>query len=201
MGAVIELSSAGLLLAALVATTLSPVMMKITQNDEGGYSYNQSSVFFAAELLKLIFSTGWSLKIRATDPVAAGYMKFERSEMVMYSGPAFFFFAQNNLQFIALAHMSSSAFQLLVNCRIILVAVCAGVLLNKYLNPLEWLAIALLTTGSMQYNLSNCSEDGLRVQPVGLAVVFLIACCAAGGNVFSQKVFQGNMQQHVMFRA
>ena len=69
---------------------------------------------------------------------------------------AFFFFAQNNLSFVALSHVSSSAFQLLVNGRIVLVAIASILVLDKQLNALEWMAIVLLCVGTMQYSLADC---------------------------------------------
>lgn len=42
--------------------------------------------------------------------------------MCRYAIPGFVFFAQNNLSFLALQHMSNSAFQLLLNMRIVAVA-------------------------------------------------------------------------------
>ena len=189
-----------LLLTALLFTTLAPVMMRYTQDELGGYSYNRSSVFFFSELLKLVLAWVWTLKLRQTDPAAGRQMVLVQSELVRYVGPAFFFFAQNNLQFIALMYMSSSAFQLLVNCRIILVAVASAVVLKQYLNPIKWLAILLLTTGSVQYQVSGCADEPMRVEPVGLLVVFLVACSAAGGNVVSELVMKDKMDQPLMFR-
>ena len=44
----------GYLGAALVLNTLAPVMVKVTQNESGGYDYNKWCIYFFAELLKLV---------------------------------------------------------------------------------------------------------------------------------------------------
>jgi hypothetical protein len=47
---------------------------------------------------------------------------FARATSFRYAIPGFVFFAQNNLSFIALQHMTNAAFQLLLNMRIVAVA-------------------------------------------------------------------------------
>lgn len=113
---------------------------------------------------------------------------------------AFFFFCQNNLSFIALMYLSNSAFQLLLNCRIVMVAVSTILVLGKPINSVEWVAVVLLTTGAVQYNLSGCEPGALRVNVVGVVVMLLIASCAAGGNVYTQLVMQNKMDQPLMFQ-
>ena len=113
---------------------------------------------------------------------------------------AFFFFCQNNLSFIALMYLSNSAFQLLLNCRIVMVAISTILVLGKPINSVEWVAVILLTTGAVQYNLSGCEPGELRVNIVGVVVMLLIAACAAGGNVYTQLVMQKKMDQPLMFQ-
>lgn len=182
----IDLASGLFLLLALAFNTMAPVMTKYTQNAEGGYSYNKWCVYFFAELLKLAIAGGWSLWLKRTDAGAAGRMVVRWQENLRYSGPAFFFFCQNNLSFIALMYMNSSAFQLLLNCRIVMVAITTVVVLGKPVNTVEWVACILATTGAVQYNLTGCEQGALRVNVIGIAVMLVIAGCAAGGNVYTQ---------------
>ena len=86
----------------------------------------------------------------ANDPAVVKHLVFDRSDFMQYAVPGFVFFAQNNLSFLALQHMNSSAFQLLMNTRIVSVAVLAVLVLNKKLHALEWTSIVLLMVGAMQ---------------------------------------------------
>ena len=97
-------------------------------------------------------------------------------------------------------YLSSSAFQLLLNCRIVMVAISTILVLGKPINAVEWVAVILLTTGAVQYNLSGCEPGSLRINVVGVAVMVLIASCAAGGNVYTQLVMQKKMDQPLMFQ-
>ena len=63
---VAALSGAMYLGAALAMNTLAPVMTKITQNENGGYSYNKWCVYFFAELIKLTVACIWSWHLKRT---------------------------------------------------------------------------------------------------------------------------------------
>ena len=126
------------------------------------------------------------------------HFNVDRSDFLQYAVPGFVFFAQNNLSFLALQHMNSSAFQLLMNTRIVSVAILAVVMLGKRMHALEWTSIVLLMVGAMQYQLSGCGDDGYKIDTMGLCVMAVIVACAAGGNVYTQKVMQRKMDQPLM---
>ena len=67
-------------------------------------------------------------------------------------------------------YLSNSAFQLLLNCRIVMVAISTILVLGKPINSVEWVAVILLTTGAVQYNLSGCEAGELRINIVGVLV-------------------------------
>jgi hypothetical protein len=97
--------------------------------------------------------------------------------------------------------MSNAAFQLLLNMRIVVVALLTVVVLQKPLNKVKWFAIILLTNGAVQYQLSGCaSEGGLKTSMEGLLVMMIIIACAAGGNIVTQLVMQKNMEQPLMLQ-
>jgi len=190
---------------ALMLNTLAPVMVKMTQNADGGYSYNKWCIYFFAELIKLIVAGSSCCLLRmdsskeSRDQLAM--MQFDFKENLRYALPGFLFFAQNNLSFLALQHLSNSAFQLLLNTRIVAVAFLSVVMLRKRLNAIEWVAIVLCMVGATQYNLSSCSAEGdLKISSEGLLVMVVIICCAAAGNVYTQLVMQTKMGQPLMFQ-
>lgn len=173
-----QLSNMMFVLTALFFNTMTAPLVKLTQNDEGGYDYNKWCVYFFSELLKLAvaLTSCWGYKVELRD-------------FAQYAIPALVFFVQNNLSFLALQHMDASAFQLLMNTRIITVAFLSVLVLKKRLNSIEWMSILLLMVGAMQYQL-GCSS--MRVDFEGLLVTSIIVFCAAGGNVYTQKIMQND---------
>ena len=189
----------GFILAALFFNTLTAPVVKMTQNSEGGYDYNKWCIYFFAELMKLGVALAWCFKAyRENDREVVKHFNVDRSDFLQYAVPGFVFFAQNNLSFLALQHMNSSAFQLLMNTRIVSVAILAVVMLGKRMHALEWTSIVLLMVGAMQYQLSGCGDDGYKIDTMGLCVMAVIVACAAGGNVYTQKVMQRKMDQPLM---
>ena len=74
----------------------------------------------------------WCFKAyQENDREVVKHFSVDRSDFLQYAVPGFVFFAQNNLSFLALQHMNSSAFQLLMNTRIVSVAILAVIMLNK----------------------------------------------------------------------
>ena len=191
--------SMGFILAALFFNTLTAPVVKMTQNDEGSYDYNKWCIYFFAELMKLGVALAWCVNARKeNDPQVTKHLIFDRADFFQYAVPGFVFFAQNNLSFLALQHMNSSAFQLLMNTRIVSVAILAVVMLGKRMHALEWTSIVLLMVGAMQYQLSGCGDDGYKIDVFGMSVMAVIVLCAAGGNVYTQKVMQRKMDQPLM---
>ena len=188
------------LVSALVLNTLTAPMVKLTQNAAGGYDFNQSCVYFFAEVFKLTVAGGWCAFYLLRGDETYRPTSVERDEVLQYAVPGFVFFMQNNLSFIALQHMSSAAFQLLLNLRIIAVAVLSVLVLGKQLNKLEWTAVTLLMIGAMQYQLSSCSAGSMKVSTAGVSVMMIIIACAAGGNIYTQKVMQKKMSQPLMLQ-
>ena len=170
----------GFILAALFFNTLTAPVVKMTQNAEGGYDYNKWCIYFFAELIKLGVALAWCFKAyQENDREVVKHFNVDRSDFLQYAVPGFVFFAQNNLSFLALQHMNSSAFQLLMNTRIVSVAILAVVMLGKRMHALEWTSIVLLMVGAMQYQLSGCGDDGYKIDTMGLCVMAVIVACAA----------------------
>ncbi|EGB09091.1 hypothetical protein AURANDRAFT_69784 [Aureococcus anophagefferens] len=189
----------GFICAALFFNTMSAPMVKLTQNAEGGYDYNKWCVYFFSEFIKLGAAVAWCVRGYANnDAQLIRHLEFDWKDFGQYAVPGFVFFAQNNLGFLALQHMNSSAFQLLMNTRIVSVAVMSVVVLKKPMHALEWCSIVLLMVGAMQYQLSGCDDSGYRIDVEGLSVMAVIVFCAAAGNVYTQRVMQRKMDQPLM---
>ena len=81
--------------------------------------------------MKLGVALAWCFKAyQENDREVVKHFSVDRSDFLQYAVPGFVFFAQNNLSFLALQHMNSSAFQLLMNTRIVSVAILAVIMLN-----------------------------------------------------------------------
>lgn len=140
----VSIQDGAFLLSALTLNSLVAPLVKLTQNGHGGYDFNQNCIYFFAEILKFVVSMVWCGYNLSIGDNAYSFATIHRSDVLRYAVPGFVFFVQNNLSFIALQHMSSSVFQLLLNLRIISIALLTVAVLGKKLNQIEWAAITLL---------------------------------------------------------
>lgn len=187
-----------LIIVATVMNASAPISMKVTQDEQGQYLYNRYCVFFFAEVLKFSVAALWCLQLKTTSTEEAKKMYVDWNLFARYSGLGFFFFAQNNLSLFAIQHYSTSSYQLMMNTRIVLIAIMTVSVIGKKLNIIEWLAVLFITTGSLQHNMP-CSGSGLRVSVEGLIVMMLCALAAAAGNIYTQLVMQQS-DQPLMFQ-
>jgi len=191
--------------AGLALNTLMPLLMRATQSEERVYNYNITMVFVWAEVLKLVAAGGWCFAnyggVDPSDGVAyATKMTFTWNENLHYFIPGFLFFAQNNLSFVCVQYYQPASYQLLMNTRIVLVAVLSTVLLRKRLNQLEWCAVFLISIGAIQHNLPKEAGFAFRVPFTGLLVMLITATAAALGNVYTQLVVQAKKDQPIMWQ-
>jgi len=179
---------------------LTAPMVKLTQNGVGGYDFNVNCVYFFAELLKLIVAVSWCAScLWLSADAAYDPRSFDRTDVLAYALPALCFFVQNNLSFVALQHMTASAFQLLLNLRIVVVGGLTVTVLHRPLNSVEWIAIGMLTIGAMQYQLASAvAAKPFSVDATGICMLAVIVTCAAASNIYTQKVMQQKMAQPLM---
>ncbi|KAL1512131.1 hypothetical protein AB1Y20_005399 [Prymnesium parvum] len=196
----LSLQDGGFLFAALALNSLVAPMVKVTQNGHGGYDFNQNCIYFFAELVKFLAAAVWCTFYLCLGDDTYSFASIERHDVLQYAVPGFVFFVQNNLSFVALQHMSSAVFQLLLNLRIMAIALLTVAVLGKRLNQIEWAAITLLMLGAVQYQLSSCSAVAMRVSSMGMSVMAVIVACAALGNIYTQKVMQKKMHQPLMLQ-
>jgi drug/metabolite transporter (DMT)-like permease len=191
------LQSAALSTMATVLTAASPLLKRISQVD-GEYKYNVSMVYFGAEVLKLIVATFFFCCGTTGDfwsSVKSG------STQMRFSLTAFLFFVQNNMGFVVLLYFSASSFQLLMNLRIVAVAIFSMLLLNKSPTQLQWCFIILLCTGGTQHFLSIQGDEPLSESSIlGLGAMLLTVATSALANVYNQLALQSDTQQPLMLQ-
>jgi len=190
-------SSVGLPIAATILTAASPLLKRISQVD-GAYEYNVNMIYFAAEVLKLIIATMVFHSGREGNfctALASG------EQQRRFALTAFLFFVQNNLGFVVLLYFSASSFQLLMNLRIVAVALISVPLLNKVPTPLQWCAIGLLCTGGMQHFLSMNGDAPLSDTSIlGLTAMLATVATSALANVYNQLALQADVEMPLMLQ-
>jgi UDP-sugar transporter A1/2/3 len=157
--------------------------------DEGGtYKYHPSAVVFSAEMLKLILSFLMACK---TGVVTKDFLQkhfIEDKDLWKFSVPAIIYFCTNNLEFYCLLFLNTPTFMIFQQMKILTTGVIFRIVFKKKLTNLQWVALFLLTLGTMTSQLS--SENQFTVNTWGLfweMVMCTLSALAGVANEFLLK--------------
>jgi UDP-sugar transporter A1/2/3 len=160
-----------------------------TQADEGGtYKYHPSAVVFSAELLKLVLSFLMACK---TGVVTKDFIQkhfIEDKDLWKFSVPAIIYFCTNNLEFYCLLFLNTPTFMIFQQMKILTTGIIFRIVFKKKLTNLQWVALFLLTLGTMTSQLS--SENQFTVNTWGLfweMVMCTLSALAGVANEFLLK--------------
>jgi drug/metabolite transporter (DMT)-like permease len=179
--------------SALVLTALAPVLKRLSQHGSGEYAYNENMIYFWAELAKLAvaFLSVCMLGLWAGASVA---------DHGRFCISAFLYFAQNNLGFVVLKYISPGSFQLLMNLRIVAVALLGIPVLGQRPSYLHWHAILLISLGGMQHFASTHGDIPPATSLAALFYTMLVVILAAMANVYNQYCLQYKTEQPLMYQ-
>jgi len=171
-------------------TLLTGISRKTLKED-----YISSTVILWSELLKLSFSLYMFLHDKTRKPLS----------LVIYSSlplsiPAFIYFINNNLAFIALQSLSPSVYATMAQMKLLTTAIFAVIMLGKRLSNGQWRALALLTIGSILVQRDNCGSEVSSSSPNsasyfyshGSIAMILYAVLSGFAGIYFEKVLKSN---------
>jgi len=162
--------------------------LPIEEEPQGKYKYQPSAVVFCAELLKLILSFAMACK---TGVVTKDFIQkhfIEDKDLWKFSVPAIIYFCTNNLEFYCLIYLNTPTFMIFQQMKILTTGVIFRIVFKKKLTYLQWVALFLLTLGTMTSQLS--SENEFKVNTWGLfweMVMCTLSALAGVANEFLLK--------------
>ena len=122
-------------------------------------------------------------------------------DTVKLAVPALLYTIQNNLIYVALAHLEATTFQVGYQSKVITTAIMSVLLLNRSLSRLKWAALVLLTIGIILTQIPEASStsnavgavvsDKLQSPFFGIIAVLSAATCSAFAGVYFEKILKG----------
>uniref|UniRef100_A0A7S4EUQ6 Sugar phosphate transporter domain-containing protein n=1 Tax=Chrysotila carterae TaxID=13221 RepID=A0A7S4EUQ6_CHRCT len=116
------------------------------------------------ELLKMCFSVGLELTSLFGIGSASSPRKLHAAvclrqwDTMRLAVPSLLYTLQNNLIFVALAHLEVVTFQVLYQAKLLITAVLSVIFLGHRLTAMQWAALLMLTIGVVAVELSNSEE-------------------------------------------
>ncbi|RVE55125.1 hypothetical protein evm_000023 [Chilo suppressalis] len=128
------------------------VFVTASKTENGGYDYNTTLVVFLSELLKLILSAILYTIKKENKPHVLKAIVINYKLLLLYFVPSLLYCFYNNLAFINLSHYDPTSYYVLLQFRVVLTAILFQYLFKKKLSFIQWISLAILTTGCIIKN-------------------------------------------------
>lgn len=190
--------------SAAMLMSLQPVLVTLSKNPQGSFSYSVPSSTMLSEALKLGISLVLLTQQMLSGKVTSILAEDSLSEFCSYIIPSFIYFINNNCIFFILQAVDPTTFQLLSQMKTIFTGLLFRVFLNRRLTAVQYLALFTLACGTACSQLPAGGAGGSRwhrsdaaaaigvAAPVigGLLSVFSALLSALGG-IYNEKLLKG----------
>eukprot|EP00586_Coscinodiscus_wailesii_P006499 CAMPEP_0172488902 /NCGR_PEP_ID=MMETSP1066-20121228/18616_1 /TAXON_ID=671091 /ORGANISM="Coscinodiscus wailesii, Strain CCMP2513" /LENGTH=388 /DNA_ID=CAMNT_0013256403 /DNA_START=143 /DNA_END=1309 /DNA_ORIENTATION=+ len=201
-GTVTKIGFAVLILLA-VQNCAKNIIMRYVMKDSPAFL--KSAAVLSSEFTKMSLSVGYILLIQRR-PLCSivTYFREDATNTLLLIIPASAYNLQTSMEYVALAHLDSASFSVLVQSKLVFTAVFAAIVLRKRLKYVQIISLLLLTTGVMLCNLprgdgagdAGGGTDGgsgasYGSAAKGIMATLTIAVSSGFASVYTEKVIKG----------
>lgn len=176
------------------------IMMRQSQTTTAGTAHKKrylaTSAVFVAEVFKMITAfalVAWEEK-GASQAMRVCYdaCTTDHREMLRLSVPSFLYAVQNNLLFVALAHLPAAVYSVAYQMKILTTALFSVVILGRSLSALQWISLVMLTYGValMQSGSRSAHSDAGGNMFVGFVAVIFACITSSFAGVYMEKLLK-----------
>eukprot|EP00210_Caulerpa_lentillifera_P005487 g5247.t1 len=188
-----------------VFVAMQPILVHMSKDTNGKFSFNPVSVNLLIEVFKLIFATG---TIFVTNESIKGQTLFILSPKLflreayhsrLLMMPACLYAINNYLKFLMQLHFDPTTTKMLGNLKIFMIALLMKVLLRRSFSMIQWEALCLLVAGISINQLPSCKGGGTNEGFTFLAVLytFLSVTVPATASVYNELALKKRMDTSV----
>lgn len=176
--------------------TLQPILVTLSQNDQGKIEYNAISSTLLSEMLKIVISTSFYFTTKDNTPA-----QVKPLEVLEFSVPALVYFVNNNLVFLILNNVDATTFQLLSQLKTIFTGLLFRIFLKRELTAYQYLAIWMLACGTGTSQLPSCLAVGAtsesRSSFVGMSASVVSCSLSAFAGIYNEKLMKGKPKDSI----
>ena len=191
-------------ITAALLMSLQPILVTMSKNPAGGFSYSVPSSTMLSELLKLVISMALLVQQCMAGKVSSILHEDSLTEFASYIIPSFIYFINNNCIFFILQAVDPTTFQLLSQMKTIFTGLLFRIFLKRRLSAVQYLALLTLACGTACSQLPSGNGGGSKwhksaaamhagmAAPLigGLLSVFSSLLSALGG-IYNEKLLKG----------
>lgn len=135
---------------------ISQGLLVTSSQESNEYMYNTVLAVLVTEMAKFVICVAWYTSRNSCTSL------FEQTLihiklLWLYFIPATLYCLYNNLAYVNLLSYDPATYFILLQLRVVITAVLFQILFKKFLTPIQWLSLILLTIGCMVKNMKYCS--------------------------------------------
>lgn len=186
------------LLSSVVVHSLTGVLMKLSENDEGKFSYSFVEITMLAELCKWLFCLAVvQYKIRRQHQV---YESLSWRESIKWSVPAICYAITNNLGYVILEDLQSPVTAAIFSSmQMLMVGILTVCYLKRRLKGIHWAALVLVVSSVASSQLSTCQNctHWSDYHPGAAALTLLQGGIASFASVYIEKLMKKDLSMSI----
>jgi len=176
--------------------TLQPLLVTLSQNQDGKLEYSPICSTLLSELLKIGISSALFFH---TEQRSA--MQLDVKETLQFAAPAAIYAINNNLVFVILSHVNPTTFQLLSQLKTVFTGLFMRFFLHRKLMVWQYMAIWQLTCGTATSHIPLCISSAggsdSTSDALGLSLSVVSCILSATGGVYSEKLLKDRAKQSI----
>ncbi|CAD7695480.1 unnamed protein product [Ostreobium quekettii] len=183
---------------------MQPILVHMSKNEDGKFSYNPVSVNFLTEVCKVAFALVMLLFVgtgRSGPPLYRSPISFIRDahHNRLLAIPASLYAINNYLKFVMQLHFKPTTTKMLGNLKIFTIAMLLKVVMNRTFSVIQWEALFLLVFGITVNQLSDCPGAGPSTPVSFDAVAYTagVVTIPAAASVYNEFALKKHMDTSV----
>jgi UDP-sugar transporter A1/2/3 len=182
-------------ITASVLMCLQPMLVTMSKDDAGGFSYSVPWSTMLSEALKLAISAALLALSLCRGQIGSFLNDQPLSEFLSYMLPAAIYFVNNNCIFYILLSVDPTTFQLLSQMKTIFTGLLFRVFLKRKLSAVQYLALVTLACGTACSQLPSGRHGPKGPKGgsplLGAALSVLSSLLSALGGIYNEKLLKG----------
>lgn len=193
-----------IIVSAIAIKSYQPIAISASQNEDGTYSYNKTTMVLLTEVAKLVAcAIALFVQLSGVKPhVRETMTSMTFSESLHFLVPAILYGASNTLAFIGMSFINPALFHVFGNIRIIIVGILSRLMKGAKMSDIQWLSLVFMTVGAIMATPGIADEDLLSEKSsfVGLFFIVLMCVCSSASSIYTEMNFKRTKELSIFFQ-
>jgi len=193
-----------IIVSAIAIKSYQPIAISASQNEDGTYSYNKTTMVLLTEVAKLVACLiALGVQMSGVKPhMRSALTALSFTESLHFLVPAILYGASNTLAFIGMSFINPALFHVFGNIRIIVVGILSRLMKGAKMADIQWLALLFMTVGAIMATPGIANEDLMSKgnSILGLLLIILMCVCSSASSVYTEMNFKRTKELSIFYQ-